>query len=102
MIKNLGEDVLELSKKYMKEEVAKLPQEVLNEADIHNVSKKGTIAIDKTLAKKRVINAVERKARSRKTFPPILELKESARAKCIDSDHNWEYVDEEIKEKEKH
>ena len=97
LIKKLGEDVLELSKNYSKEEVTKLPQEVLKEAEVSNVSKKGTTAIDRDLAKKRVINAGERKARSRKTFPSIQDLEKSARAKGIDNDHNWEYVDEKNK-----
>jgi len=91
----LGAELLERGKKYTKEEIAKIPSEVQKKASVKVI----TTRRDQELAKQRLDNAKERKARSRKSFPTIDELRQSAQVRGVDNDQNWEYVDEGTKEK---
>ena len=95
-----GLDLLEQEKMYHPAIIKEYEPHVKEKAHVRNTSKKGTTSTDKILKKERVQKAEERKARSRKNFPSIEELRQNASDTQVDNDKTWKYIDEATTKKQ--
>ena len=98
--RQIGLDLLEQEKMYHPAIIKEYEPHVKEKAHVRNTSKKGTTSTDKILKKERVQKAEERKARSRKNFPSIEELRQNASDTQVDNDKTWKYIDEATAKKQ--
>ena len=80
--------------------IKKYKEHIQEKAQVKNTSKKGTTSRDMILMKERFQKADERKARSRKKFPSLEELRLKASNTQVDNDKTWEYIDEATAKKQ--
>ena len=95
----MGLDVLKVSRLYTPATIAEYPKEIRDKARVSVLSRQGTTMKNKQLTSKKMRIAEDRKGTTRKPFKTLEQYRQSAMESSVDSDHVWESIDEETKEK---